>query len=165
MNVCADNITKIVSLNGGRLVGKTRFQKTAYFLEEFGVGFGFNFEYYHYGPYSEDLSVLMSDAEILGICGVEWNETSTGTRYAVFSSPSDELDEHPNDKERKKILDILSSYDAVTLELASTADFLKNFELFDDEWEETIRRKREKATTDRIKRAKTLLSDLENIID
>ena len=43
------------------LVGRTRFQKTAYFLEAAGVGYGFDFSYHYYGPYSEELAVAVSD--------------------------------------------------------------------------------------------------------
>ena len=35
MTISAGSVAKIVVLNGGGLVGKTRFHKTAYFLEDF----------------------------------------------------------------------------------------------------------------------------------
>jgi uncharacterized protein YwgA len=57
-----NTVRRIVKLNGGRLTGKTRLQKSAYFLESYDVGFGLEFEYHHYGPYSEELASLAEDA-------------------------------------------------------------------------------------------------------
>ena len=47
-------VTALVNLNGGRIVGKTRLQKTVYLLKECGIDLGFDFDYHHYGPYSEN---------------------------------------------------------------------------------------------------------------
>jgi hypothetical protein len=60
-----NTVRRIVKLNGGRLTGKTRLQKSAYFLESYDVGFGLEFEYHHYGPYSEELASLAEDARDL----------------------------------------------------------------------------------------------------
>ena len=46
----AADVAKVIELNGGELIGRTRLQKTFYFLERLGVGFGFDFQYHHYGP-------------------------------------------------------------------------------------------------------------------
>jgi hypothetical protein len=61
------DLAKILHLNGGELIGKTRLQKSFYFLEKIGVGFGFNFQYHHYGPYSEELTTAAQDAIALGL--------------------------------------------------------------------------------------------------
>jgi hypothetical protein len=44
------DVVRLVRSNGGSLVGDTRLQKSAYFLEKLGAGFGFPFSYHHYGP-------------------------------------------------------------------------------------------------------------------
>lgn len=160
MTTSADHVAKVIHLNGGKIVGKTRFQKTVYFLEEFGGGFGFDFDYHHYGPYSEELSLLMNDAEALNLCSVQWDATTSGTRYAVFNSDKEDFLNESQDNRRKAILETLNDYDSVTLELAATADFLRKFELQENEWEETARRKPKKASQERIEKAKRLLNSL-----
>ncbi|AZN95889.1 hypothetical protein EJ066_00410 [Mesorhizobium sp. M9A.F.Ca.ET.002.03.1.2] len=86
MSDIASYVAKIVSLNGGSIVGKTRLQKSAYFLEEFGVGNEFIFEYHYYGPYSDEVSIGMDDAKALGYLNLEWRSTKDGAKYAVFTS-------------------------------------------------------------------------------
>ena len=67
----AENVSDIVRLNGGIVVGKTRLQKTAYFLKSRNVGYGFNFAYHYYGPYSEELRIAAEDAAALKMIEIE----------------------------------------------------------------------------------------------
>jgi uncharacterized protein len=152
-------IAKVIRLNGGRIVGKTRLQKTVYFLEQLGVGFGFDFEYHYYGPYSEELTAALDDSIALKIV----DETIVGGNYeqpySTFTTeqfPSDE----DIDEDRMSILDVLRNYNAIVLELAATADFIKNYSPGREPWKETSMRKSDKATPERIQKAQKLLSDL-----
>ena len=159
MTTSAMYIAKIVALNGGQLTGKTRLQKTAYFLEEFNLGNDADFEYYYYGPYSEEISTAADDARALGYISTEWNRTKAGTEFAIFKS-NIEIPSNKEDRRRQKILSILDRYDAVSVELAATADFLSKNGYGDDPWGETARRKEDKATQERLDKAKSLLSAL-----
>lgn len=159
MNNIASYIAKIIALNGGTLIGKTRLQKTAYFLEELCDDSDLDFDYHYYGPYSEELSIGIADAQALGYIKSEWKSTKVGTEYAVFQSFVD-LNEEYGDKEKKRVLEILSNYDSVSIELAATVDFLSKNGFPEDAWEETIRRKEDKSTDDRIRKAKSLLKEL-----
>jgi uncharacterized protein len=135
-----DAVRRIVKLNGGRLTGKTRLQKSAYFLESSGVGFGFEFEYHHYGPYSEELAGLAEDAKDLQLMKIQWDTSLSGAEYAIFLDTSGQLPDDPKDRHRSDILTILSDYTSTELELAATADFLAKTG-HDQAWEETGRRK------------------------
>lgn len=154
-------VAEVVSLNGGQMVGKTRLQKSLYFLESMGVGFGFDFDYYHYGPYSEDVSISAKDAEVLHIVDIEWR-VSDRAEYAVYTSKYDASDDCDALK-RKEILDRLRKFDAISLELAATADFLSKNGFAEDPWRETAARKPSKATSARLQKAKELLAALEAI--
>src|SRR5437879_1961262 len=81
-------IAGLVKLNGGRLVGRTRLQKSVYLLRLCGVDLGFDFDYHYYGPYSEELASAARDAEALDLIEVEW-KTSYGNEYAIFHSKTD----------------------------------------------------------------------------
>jgi len=153
------DIKDIIDANGGRLIGRTRLQKSAYFLEAAGVGFGFDFNYHYYGPYSEDLAVAASDAEALKLIRLAWETSQNGVPYAVYESRSDQSVRLGNAR-REEILRILGNYDAISLELAATAHFLAQNGYENDPWSETRRRKLVKATDDRIAKAKRLLGEL-----
>ncbi|MCB0019061.1 MAG: hypothetical protein KDE09_14830 [Anaerolineales bacterium] len=153
---------KVIHLNGERLVGRTRLQKTFYFLEELDVGFNITFDYYHYGPYSEELSIAAEDAEALQLIDVEWKFTNAGTKYAVYSSHSN-MEEEDVDIKRREVLKVLGKYDAVTLEIAATADYLSKNGFQKDPWGETKRRKPEKTNPDRITQASKLISELASL--
>jgi uncharacterized protein YwgA len=156
-----ESISKIIQLYGGELVGKTRLQKSAYFLERFGVGFGFDFEYHHYGPYSDELSIASDDANALGIVNIEWSETKSGNSFAIFRSGEVPVAEDENDERREKIIDKLRHYNSIDLELAATSDFLKNNGYPDDPWAEVKVRKATKSSPGRIESAQRLLAELE----
>ena len=136
------SVARIIQLNGGRLIGKTRLQKSAYFLEAFGMGFGFDFEYHHYGPYSEELAQLGDDAQALGFLKEFWQTSQDGAEYAIFTDTgSYKGDEEAIDQKRRKALRLLRDYSAVELEVAATAHFLARNGYPDRAWIETCERK------------------------
>jgi len=156
----AETVARIVRLNGGRLVGKTRLQKSAYFLESLGIGFGLDFAYHHYGPYSEELEYLANDARALDLIHVDWHRSAEGAEYAIFVDTSGRVITEPDDPERAAVLRVLSQFTATELELAATADFLARNGYGKAAWEETSRRKASKISRERIARAQVLLDRL-----
>lgn len=157
-----ETAARLIRLNGGRLVGKTRLQKSAYFLESLGLGFDLYFEYHHYGPYSEDLAALVDYDRALGLLDTQFNRTADGTEYAIFTDTGRDLhvSDSAVDERRRQVLRILAQYSSIELELAATADFLAKNGYGDDAWNETSRRKASKISNDRVVRAKQLLAHL-----
>lgn len=153
-------VAEIVALNEGCLRGKTRLQKSAYFLEAHQLGYGFEFEYHYYGPYSEDVAVAVEDARVRSLIDIERRLTSKGDAYSVFKLAQGFAEnEIKCREERTKLLHVLSSYSTVTIELAATADFLMS-KGENEAWAETKLRKTSKATPERIDSAKQLLQRL-----
>jgi uncharacterized protein YwgA len=159
--VDAFDVARLVYLNGGQLIGKTRLQKSAYFLETKGVGLGVDFNYHRFGPYSDELSSSTDDAQALQLLNVDWKASQAGTRYAVFTTAQAKFDESEYDRHRRQILDVLKKYSAVEVELAATADFLKRNGYANDPWAETRRRKASKVAEDRLAKAQLLLGEIE----
>ena len=62
----AKKVAAIIADAGGRVVGRTRLQKVAYFLNVTGLEDTFSFSYKHYGPYSEELALAARIANIFG---------------------------------------------------------------------------------------------------
>lgn len=149
----------IVRDAGGKVVGRTRLQKLAYLLERTGLGVGFEFEYRHYGPFSEELASATRRAALLDLIDENEEVAAWGGRYSVFSSDS----KVPKGVEssRLALASAAVDADAVELELAATAAFLAS--QHSDPWAETERRKPEKAAGGRLEKARTLYRRLATI--
>jgi uncharacterized protein YwgA len=141
---------------GGRIVGRTRLQKTAYILELAGLGEGFAFEYRHYGPFSADLATATRKARILGLVIEVEQRAAWGGVYSIFSTNS--AARKGVAAARVQLAKAAVEADPVELELAATAAFLA-FEA-DDPWEETADRKPQKAAAGRLENARSLYRKL-----
>lgn len=148
----------IVRDAGGEIVGRTRLQKTAYLLELAGLGAGFPFEYRFYGPFSEELADSINLASAFDLVHEEEKRASWGGFYSVYSFRGDS--DVSADEQRKSFAKAVARISAVELELLATAAFLAAEEGIDDPWEETRRRKPEKAADGRIKKAKVSYRNL-----
>lgn len=153
-----ENAAKIVCDAGGEVVGRTRLQKIAYLLELTQLGSGFQFEYRHYGPYSEQLATALSTAKLSGLIQEDERITNWGGSYSVYKATrlADEGTLGP----RKELISVAAAADPVSLELAATAAFLA-IEGAANPWAETARRKPEKAV--RLESAKALYAKLKAI--
>lgn len=152
-----ENIASVIRTANGKIVGRTRLQKIVYLLEAVGCGFGFDFAYKHYGPYSESVADSALIGDMLGYFSEEEHVAQWGGVYSIFTcsdSSVQVLDGSP-----RELINIAANADSIALELAATAVFLSR-EGFTNPWEETIRRKPEKASDDRLQKAKSLLADL-----
>ena len=148
---------EIVRDAGGKVVGRTRLQKTAYLLELAGVGSGFSFEYRHYGPFSEELANAVRSAHLHGCLTEEEHHASWGGHYSVYTT-----NVQPHEQKtttRSALASLAASADPIELELAATAAFL--FAAGEGSpWRETAMRKPEKAKGGRLEKAKLLYKRL-----
>ena len=149
---------RIIRDAGGEVVGRTRLQKIAYLLELTRLGDGFQFEYRHYGPYSEQLATALSTAKLSGLIQEDERITNWGGSYSVYRSKTFAGEGAPSP--RRELIDVAASADPVSLELAATAAFLAA-EGVANPWAETARRKPEKV--DRLDNAKALYGKLRAI--
>lgn len=141
----------------GKVVGRTRLQKIAYLLELTGLREGFDFEYRHYGPYSEQLADAISTAAMVGLLSEEERVTNWGETYSIFTTAPSSSSRSPSSR-RQELITKASTADPVALELAATAAFLAE-EGEQDAWAEIVRRKPEKAA-DHLRQAKSLYREL-----
>jgi len=151
----------IVRDAGGKIVGRTRLQKIAYLLQLAGIGDGFSFEYKHFGPYSDDLAAAMLLAEAFGLVHEEEKPTSWGGWYSTYSASANV--EGSGIPARHALAEEATTVGAVELELAATAAYLRKVEGFDDAWAETARLKPEKASPERLEKAKAAYARLRQI--
>ena len=158
-----EKVAAIVSDAGGRLVGRTRLQKVGYLTQLAGFAEDFQFEYRHYGPYSEELAEAMEIAVGLGIVREEKKEAMSGTWYSIYHA-----DRPTGDDARACFIATAAKISAIELELAATAAFV-----FAEEgctgkgakgaWAITGQRKQSKAADGRLEKAKTAYSRLRAI--
>lgn len=151
-------IAELISLAGGRIVGRTKLQKSACLLELTGLGYGFQFSYKHFGPYSEEVKIACGDAQALSYISEKTEDASWGGWYSVFTAPiADPKSE--TELQRSQLLGITASADSVDLELAATAAFLASKGI-EAPWHEVELRKPTKASPDRLKSARALYQHL-----
>jgi hypothetical protein len=136
----------------GELVGRTRLQKTVALLEMAGLGYGFTFEYYRYGPYSDDLVISLDRAVDLHYVSEIERRANWGGRYSIFRASMPQPTGTPA---RDNLINLARDADAVALELAVTAAFLAK-DGSSDAWSEVAERKPEKATGSHLDDAKKL---------
>ncbi len=156
----ANRAAAVVSDAGGYIVGRTKLQKIAFFLEAAGVGAGFPFRYKHYGPYSELLAAATQHAAALRLIIENEAVANWGGMYSTFQTHIASDPSTP--PARVQLAREMVSADAVELELAATAAFLAR-DGFPDPWTETARRKPEKAEGGRLERSKLLYRRLQQI--
>jgi len=152
---------EIVRDAGGRIVGRTKLQKVAYLLELSGLGTGFQFEYRHYGPYSEDLSGAIRLADAFELVKEEERQADWGGRYSVYTAT--ERAGARAQGPRAVFAEKAAQIGAVELELAATAAYLSAVEGEADPWEQTKWLKPEKATDQRLESAKRAYRQLRQV--
>jgi uncharacterized protein len=153
---------RIIQDAGGELVGRTRLQKVAYLMQLAGFGEELGFEYRRYGPFSEDLARGMEIATAFGQVREVERKADWGGRYSVYSLREPVS---PGDPRRADFVQRAKQIGAVELELAATAAFLLAVEGIGrtqegNPWEETRRRKPDKARDGRLERAMAAYAEL-----
>lgn len=152
-------VADIVRIAGGQIVGRTRLQKVAYLMQVVGYPGGFPFEYYHYGPYSEELADTAHVEDAFDMLTEREGVAAWGGKYSIFSAEG----EAPEYKEFAEFARAAADGNAIELELAATAAFLVREEKCEDPWGETARRKPEKAVGGHLENAKILYRKLSSI--
>ncbi len=160
MSNILDWIKSVIVLNGGNFIGKTRLQKTFYFLDSKGADLGLDFDYHRYGPYSEELSWVLSfvkEDEIKVIEKPKFNSVEFSLGENVRAEKVGAL----SPEEVKETLDVLKQFSSWELELAATIHYFQNQGMpMEKAQEETIQRKTLKASSERMKRATELLKEI-----
>ena len=152
----SQNAASIIRDAGGKLTGRTRLQKIAYLLEMAGLRVGFDFEYRHYGPYSDQLADALSNAAAASLINEEEKPANWGGTYSVFTFTGASVPAGPAASSvRQDFITKAASADPIALELAATAVFLAK-EGERDPWRETERRKPEKAAVSLKKSEETV---------
>lgn len=152
------NAAAIVRDAGGRIVGRTKLQKIAYMMQLAGFQAGFDFEYRHYGPYSEDLANAIRLADAFGLVRETERVANWGGHYSIYEVTEESGGRAPG--ARARFCEHAAKLDPVELELAATAAFLNAVEGYEDPWQETARRKPEKATGGRLNKSKEAYKQL-----
>src|ERR1700750_3034129 len=81
------DVPSLVVAPGGEVVGKIRLQKVVYLLDQMGLNSGFSYEYFHYGPYSEDLAEKVEDDVVFGrLHASQRPRMSGGVPYVAYSA-------------------------------------------------------------------------------
>lgn len=140
-------VAEIIRDAGGEIVGRTRLQKTAYFLTVTGCGNNFGFRYRHFGPYSEEVAQAAEVGVLFGAIREKEKVASWGGHYSIYSV-EEATDDPPlpdgDHDVRCAVARLCANAGAIALELAATAVFLSK-DGYQKPWRETELYKFEKA--------------------
>lgn len=151
---------RLVDEAGGQLVGRTRLQKVACLAKLAGFLDTFQFEYRHYGPFSEGLAGSMEIASGLHFVEEKEERADWGGWYSIYrKTPTTPAG---TDHDRRVFITKAAEIGPILLELAATAAFLHDTEGLEAEaaWAETARRKPDKADAGRLDMAKKAYKQL-----
>jgi uncharacterized protein YwgA len=147
-----DKAAHIVRDAGGEIIGRTKLQKVAYLMELAGFSSGFEFEYRHYGPYSEGLAAAIRDADAFGLVKETEHPANWGGMYSIFTT-TEAAGRSSSSSPRAMFASSASNINPIELELAATAAYLSECG-HQDPWAETAKLKSAKAGAGRLERAK-----------
>jgi len=157
-------VAQIVSLNGGKVVGKTRLQKMIYLLDQCGLNSGCRYDYHYYGPFSPEIAEAAEDACALQLLSYSESFGFHAVPYGVYETASKvEIPDKIGALSVEAILGKLwnlEKYSAIELELAATIVYLREHGSVEPE-RDLASLKPRKATDERVSRAKQLLRDLD----
>lgn len=164
MTKAADVIVALIAAAGGELTGRVRLQKSVYLLKRLGLEVPFEFEYYHYGPYSKDVDAALLAAKsnhrleekqkARALDGAPFSVFSLNGDFKKLEFPGISLDE------AEKLIKLFAVTNATILELAATADWLRDVEHVADWRSELKRRKGAKTENGRLERAAEFLDSI-----
>lgn len=165
MDDVAQIVVDIVALSGGRLVGRTRMQKTVYLLDVLGLKSGASYYYYNFGPFSDEIANGISDSKFNGVLNEETEyRISDGSPFSIFKSEMSPTQIHQigalSVEKVKPILQRFASCNSTVLELAATIHWLAHVEEISDWRSELVRRKGSKTQNGRMEKAAELLKEL-----
>lgn len=162
-------VSAVMRAADGTIVGRIRMQKIFYLLEQLGLGAGLSFSYYHYGPFSRDLSDAIDrlTTEESGVVNEVVQPMENGS-YSVFKEVKggntdgavEWVGNIPFDRARR-LITLMKTPPSTVIELAATIHWLRHVEEVGD-WQKEIRiRKPLKATDERIAAAENLLAEID----
>lgn len=160
-----DIVVGAVALSGGSLVGRVRLQKAIYLLDQLGLNSGSQFEYHHYGPYSEALSDAVNDAKFWGYLQEETGfRKSDGAPFSTFKTSSPYAEGSLGGLSADRVRELLRQFagqSSTVLELAATVHWLAFKEKVPDWRSEIEVRKAGKTSGGRLDQAVELLRQLQ----
>lgn len=158
------DISSLVAMADGEIVGKIRLQKTVYLLDQIGLNSGFAYEYFHYGPYSSDLAEKVEDDLIFSnLKATTRRRAGDGVPYVVYRTEAPADPKSLGSLSTNTIAAALREMQrrsATVLELAATIHWLSVVEGIGDWRTELFRRKGAKTSSGRDHQAFELLRAL-----
>jgi uncharacterized protein YwgA len=162
----------VLAAAGGEVVGRIRFQKMFYLLDQEGMRSGLAFRYHHYGPYSRELDTALDRAQAMqGVQETIAYRQIDGMPYSTFSlrgGPPTGVLSNVGELPAEVASDLIrkmTGKSSTVLELAATIHWLTKVERVADWKKELVRRKGVKTERGRMDEAVDLLRSLDLLSD
>lgn len=119
-------------------LGRTIIQKICYFIKSKGVPLDYDFDMYHYGPYSQDLYYRMDDMvadkvvtdnKALNFANIS-NVKTSSSKYILGDNAKELLELYNKDLNKytatiDSVIEVFSEFDHTSLELLSTIHYFQ----------------------------------------
>ena len=159
-----DIVTAVLAAADGPLTSRVRLQKVVYLLDQLGLNSRFDYDYWHYGPYSRDLDNATADAKAFDLVKETFeHRKSDGAMYSIFTSKGAAKPEAYGKLAPRKVKELVQVFvktNVTVLELAATVDWLWRYEKRKDWQSEITRRKALKVRAGRLDEAVGLLKSI-----
>lgn len=161
------SLLRLIQIAGGTIDGRKKLQKIVYLVQQRGGPFFETFQYYLYGPFSEQLANEVEEMKSFGLVHeVEVNAVmgQSKYKYSLSEAGKDLLAASGIDDRFQFFEDLireLAKKDARQLELLATVLFLLKLKYSEEDIQKTIKRLKSSQgyTSDEISESITYLSE------
>jgi uncharacterized protein YwgA len=160
-------ILKLIESSGGKVNGRKKLQKLFHIMKNLGFPVSLNFIYHRYGPYSPELSTIISELNSLGLLKegyksqiYEYKITSMGKFFLKLLEKNKLVEKYVTPVKLNNAVNFISQQDSSLLELVSTIIFLMEYgESYKAACKEALKLKPH--LSNQLKKAKDTLQKLE----
>jgi uncharacterized protein len=129
----------IAAHKNGKVIGRTRLQKTIYLLQRSGLPTDFHYSLHFYGPYSEGLNTGVRLVEQFDLVKVELLPGTENEYYTFEAKPDAALTEI---EQFRTAIEKIQGAESVPLELAATYDAFRQMGYEHNEAMQALRHKK-----------------------
>lgn len=127
-------ILKLIDLFDAKIKGRKRLQKLSYIMKDKGYPIPQDFIYYHYGPYSRELSATIAELVSFGLLNetqtpqvYEYGLTEEGKEFINLLEEKNFVEKIELNEKLKNVIKSVKDQDPSLLELVSTILFLQDY--------------------------------------
>ena len=118
-------LESIIEAAGGKILGKTKFQKLVYLAQEKGLYLGYDFGYHYFGVFSSELEMDLQSGEVFGVFSQDVKSDYYGCPIEISLKDMNQVQSVDSSNSALSMVSELSKEESRVLEVLSTIIYLK----------------------------------------